>query len=398
MNREDFPILKNNKMVYLDNGATTLKPQQVIDTINDYYTKYTANAHRGDYDNSLKVDIMYENTRQLLAKFINANTNEIVFTKGATESLNMIVFGFMKYFLKKGDEILLTKSEHASNILPWLELEKEIGVKVKYIELDSNYKVSLDLVERSITKKTKVISLAHITNVIGDIRPIKEISKICRKMGIYLVVDGAQSVAHMKTDVKDLDIDFLAFSGHKMLGPTGIGVLYGKYELLDKMRPLNFGGGMNNYFESTGNVEYKSVPTKFEAGTPNIEGVLGLGSAVDYIMKIGIDNIFVHEQELRKYLIEKLETIDNITIYNKNSEAGIVAFNINNIFAQDTAVYLNHYKICVRAGNHCAKMLKEEMKIKNTCRVTLYLYNNKEEIDKLIEVLRNNKDIFKVVI
>lgn len=398
MNREDFKILDTN-LIYFDNGATTLKPVQVVDSIVDYYTNYTANAHRGDYDNSLKVDMMYEGVRDKVKKLINSEkTSEIIFTAGTTDSLNRIAFGFMKNKLKSGDEVLITKAEHASNILPWLELEKEIGIVVKYIPLTNDNTVSIENVENSITKNTKVISIAQVTNVLGDTRPIEEIGKICKESNIYFVVDGAQSVPHMKIDVNKSNIDFLAFSAHKMLGPTGVGVLYGKYELLDELKPTVVGGGMNSLFESDGLVEYKKLPTRLEAGTPNIAGVIGLGKAIDYLLNIGMDKIHNYEIELKHYLLKRLEEIPNIEIYNKNIEGATVAFNLEGVFAQDTAVYLNHYHICVRAGNHCAKILKDELHVKNTCRISFYLYNTKEEIDKLIDVLKRSKDIFKIVL
>lgn len=398
MNRDDFEILKTN-VIYFDNGATTLKPKVVLDSIVDYYTKFTANAHRGDYDNSLIVDKLYEGTRSKVAKFINAlRSDEIVFTKGTTESLNIIVFGFMKKVLTKKDEVILSKAEHASNVLPWLELQKEIGFKIKYVPLDKDLKLTFESLKSIVTKNTKVISLAHITNTVGDIRPIKQIGEFAKNNNIYFVVDGAQSVPHLKTDVQDLNCDFLAFSGHKMLGPTGIGVLYGRYSLLDKTDPINFGGGMNTSFESNGEFEYKSLPTRLEAGTQNIEGVIGLGAAIDYLSNIGMDNIHKYELELRKYLIDKLETVSNVFVYNKNSDSGIVMFNLDGVFAQDTAVYLNNYHICVRAGNHCAKILKDELGIKNTCRISLYFYNTKEEIDILIDKLKSSKNIFEVVL
>ena len=397
MNREDFPMLLK-EYIYLDNSATTLKPKCVIDAMNDYYYNYCANAHRGDYDISQKVDSLYEDTRDVVKEFINANSRkEIIFTKGTTESLNMIVFGFMKNYLQKDDEVLITKMEHASNVLPWYTLEKEIGIKVKFIPLVDNL-VTLDNVKKSITDKTKVISLAHITNTYGDVRDIKEITKLAHKHNVFVCVDGAQSVAHLKTDVIDLDIDFLSFSSHKMLGPTGVGVLYGKEVLLEKMHPLTLGGGMNNFFESDKTYEFKELPLRLEAGTQNIAGVIGFRKAIKYLNKIGLDNINKHELELKKYLVEKLKEIDNVEVYNENTLSGIVLFNIKNIFSEDTSRYLNYYKICVRAGNHCAKMVKDELKIKNTCRISLYLYNTKEEIDKFIEVMKNNKDIFKVIL
>ena len=397
MNRDDFEILDTG-IIYFDNGATTLKPKCVVDKGVEYYTKYTANSHRGDYDNSLKVDIMYEGVRDKVRDFINANNSrEIIFTAGATDSLNRVVFGFMKRKLKPGDEVLITKAEHASNVLPWLELEKEMGIIVKYIPLD-NHLVTIDNVINSITDRTKVISLAHVTNVLGDLRPIYDIGKICKDRGIYFVVDGAQSVPHRKVDVQELNIDFLAFSAHKMLGPTGVGVLYGKEELLEDLYPTSVGGGMNTSFDSTGVVEYKSLPSRLEAGTPNIAGVIGMGATIDYLNKIGMDKIQAYEMELKQYLVSKLEDIDNIEVYNKDIPGGIVAFNIKDVFSQDTAVYLNYYHICVRAGNHCAKILKEDLNVKNTCRISFYLYNTKEEIDQLVKVLKESKDIFKIIL
>lgn len=398
MNRDDFKILKED-FIFFDNCATTLKPNIVVDETVKYYTEYTSNAHRGDYDNSIKVDTLYEETRTKVRKLINAESDsEIVFTSGATESLNLVVFGFMKYNLKKGDEVFLTKAEHASNVLPWLELANEKGIKIKYIPLDKDHKLDYDELVKMISPKTKVISIAHVTNTIGYIRPVEKIGKLCKDNNIYFVVDGAQSIPHFKVDVLKNNIDFLAFSAHKMLGPTGVGVLYGKYDLLNETRPINFGGGMNNIFESTGEVEYKSIPTRFEAGTPNIAGVIGFNRAIDYINSIGYDAIERQEKELRKYLIDNLKKIDNVILYNENSDTGIVLFNLKDIFPQDTSVYLNTYHICVRAGNHCAKILKDELGIRNTCRISLYFYNTKEEIDVLIEALKKSKNIFEVVI
>lgn len=388
MNREDFEILKS-PIIYFDNGATTLKPTVLSNAISDYYNHYSANAHRGDYDISLKVDTMYEKTRELVRKFINArSTNEIVFTSGTTDSLNKIIFGYFKDKLKENDEIIITKSEHASNVLPWFELKDSNNIKIKYIELD-DLKVTLDNLKKVITQKTKVISLAHITNVAGDIRPIKEIIKFAHENNILVIVDAAQSIAHMKVDVQDLDIDFMGFSAHKMYGPTGVGVIYGKEELLNNIKPIIFGGGMNASFSSDGVRIYDDLPQLLEAGTQNIAGVIGFGKIIEYLTNIGMDNIYKHEIELKNYLISELEKIDNIKIYNKHSESGIVAINYVDVFAQDLAIYLNKYHICVRAGNHCAKILKDEIGIKNTVRISLALYNTKEEIDYLIKVLKN---------
>lgn len=398
MNREDFPILKND-IIYFDNSATTLKPQSVIDKMNDYYTNYSANAHRGDYDLSYRVNVEYENTRELVKEFINAEAlEEIVFTSGATESINMIVNGFFANLLEAGDEVLITTSEHASNVLPWYHLANKIGIVVNEIPLDEHYYVTMDAVKSSITPNTKVISLAGITNVIGDKRPIREITKYAHEHNIFVVVDGAQMVPHEKVDVQELDIDFLGFSGHKMCGPTGIGVLYGKKELLEELEPINMGGGMNESFDSPSEVFLKPLPTRLEAGTQNIAGVIGLGEAITYLNKIGFDAIKAQEHELRTYFIDRILPLKHIDIINLESDSGIVAFNVLKVFSQDVAYYLNKYNICVRAGNHCAKKLKCSVGVTNTVRVSFYFYNTKEEIDELVELLSDYNKILKEMI
>lgn len=398
MNRKDFPMLTKD-IIYFDNGATTLKPYAVIDKIVDYYENYSANAHRGDYDISLKVDMAYENTRELVKKFINARyTKEIIFTSGATQSLNMIANGFFSQYLEPDDEIIITKSEHASNVIPWFNLVQKCQAKIKYVELDKNHKVTLSNLQKQITSKTKVISLAAITNVVGDIRPIKEICQIAHQKNIFVVVDGAQSVPHSLTDVQELDCDFLAFSAHKMCGPTGVGVLYGKIELLEHMVPQNFGGGMNETFDNEDSVFLKELPTRLEAGTPNIAGVIGLGAAIEYLQDIGINKIASYEKELKSYFIEKLKLIPHIKLINPDSDSGIIAFNVDGIFSQDVACYLNKYHICVRAGNHCAKILKDEVGVTNTCRISLYFYNTKAEIDYVIELLKDKDKIIREMI
>ena len=397
MHREDFPILDNG-LIYFDNGATTLKPISVIESNIEYYTKYSANAHRGDYDISQKVDSLYEETRDMVRDFINASRREeIIFTSGATESLNMIVFGFFKNYLHKGDEVLITKSEHASNVLPWYKLKDEIGIDIKFIELDNNM-VTLDNVKAAITSKTKVISLAEITNTFGDTRDMEAICELVHPMGILVVCDGCQSVPHKKTNVIESGVDFLAFSAHKMLGPTGIGVLYGKYELLDQMEPIILGGGMNSVFECDLTYENKELPYRLEAGTQNIAGILGLRKAIKYLNNIGMDEIHNYELELREYFVNKLSEVEDVIIYNKDINGNTILFNIKDIFSQDTSRYLNHYHICVRAGNHCAKMVKDLIGISNTCRVSLYFYNTKEEIDKFVDVIKNREDLMKVII
>ena len=393
MNRDDFPMLKED-IIYFDNGATSLKPKCVIDKMTEYYEKYSANAHRGDYDISFKVDMEYENSRELVRKFINAKSKEeIVFTSGTTESLNMIASGFFANLLDAGDEILITTSEHASNVLPWFRLAKDLGCIVNFIPLDENLHVTLDNVKRSVTPRTKVIAIAEITNVIGDIRPIKEITKFAHENDIFVVVDGAQSVPHLITDVQKSDIDFLAFSGHKMLGPTGIGVLYGKKELLEHLEPINMGGGMNESFDTVDSVFLKGLPTRLEAGTPNIAGVIGLGEAIRYLNKIGMEKIHDREVHLRNYLIEKLLPINHVDIINLEADSGVVAFNVDGIFSQDVAYFLNKYNICVRAGSHCAKILKNATGVVNTLRISLYFYNTESEIDEFVELLKNKQKI-----
>ena len=398
MNCDDFPMLKKD-IIYLDNGATTLKPQCVIDKIKDYYENYSANAHRGDYDISFKVDQEYENTRELVRKFIHATyKEEIVFTSGATQSLNMIAFGFFGKFLEPGDEILITQSEHASNVLPWFVLQKKLGVIVRYIPLDSNHYVTIENVRDAITPHTKVISLAGITNVLGDERPMKEICKLAHERNIFVVMDAAQSVPHRKIDVEEIDVDFLAFSGHKMCGPTGVGVLYGKKKLLEEMEPQNFGGGMNESFDNADEIYLKDLPTRLEAGTPNIAGVIGLGEAIKYLDSIGMERIAEYEKNLRKYAINKLIDIPYIDILNLESDSGIISFNVDGVFSQDVAYYLNKYNLCVRAGNHCAKILKEEVGVSNSLRVSLYFYNTESDIDALVELLRNKEKIMEEMI
>ena len=392
--RKDFPIFKNN-IIYFDSSATTLKPNVVIDKIVDYYKNYSANAHRGDYDISLKVDNKIKSVREKTRDFINAkDENEIIFTSGSTESINVLAKGFFYDYLKDGDEILTTKAEHASLLLPFFDLKKSKNINIKYASLNDDLSLSFDNVKKSITDKTKVIIISSITNVLGDVRNVKEITSYAHEKGIIVLLDASQSIGHIKTDVTDLDVDFMCFSAHKMLGPTGIGILYGKKSLLEKVNPVILGGGMNDSFDSLGNVIYKDLPYKLEAGTQNIAGIIGFGSAIDYINKIGIDNIHNYELELKKYFVEKLSKLKNVTIYNKDSKTGIITFNVDGIFAQDVASYLNKNNICVRVGSHCAKILSEVLGIKNTIRVSLYIYNTKEEIDKLVKLLDNDNILY----
>ena len=384
MHREDFNIL-NTDIIYFDNGATSLKPKCIIDSITKYYEEYPTNAHRGDYKLSLKTSKMYEDVREKVKEFINANSSkEIVFTSGTTESLNMIINGYFKDKLSSNDEVIISKSEHASLILPFMNLD----VKIKYANLDEDYKLSLDSISKKVTPNTKVIALSHISNVIGDKRDIKSIIEFAHKNNILVVVDAAQSLGHTLVDVKDMDIDFLTGSAHKFCGPMGVGILYAKEELMKDIKPSYTGGGITVSF-SEDEIVYKDIPFNLEAGTRNVPGVLALGESIDYINKIGINNIEEYVSDLRKYIITKLSKLDNLEIYNSSVEGSTIIFNVKGVFPQDTAIYLDKYNICVRAGDHCDKMLHEVTGVKNTVRISLYFYNTIEECDKLVEALNN---------
>lgn len=386
----EFPMLEKS-LVYFDNAATTFKPKRVINKIFEYYNDYTANSHRGDYDISFKVDDEIDYTRDLVKMFINAKRKEeIIFTKNTTDSLNLVVFGFFLNYLHDGDEIILSSSEHASNILPWMILSLKKNIKIVFVD-SKNEKLDIEDIRNNITSKTKVISVAHITNVSSDKRDIKSICKLAHDNNILVVVDGAQSVPHIKTDVRQLDIDFLAFSAHKMCGPTGVGVLYGKYELLKKMIPYTYGGGMNLTYNEK-HLTLAELPYRFESGTPNIAGIIGFSEAISLLNEIGMDNIERHDKFLRKYLIRELEKIPYIKIYNKNCEGSSVIINIDGILSGDLGLYLNTKGICVRSGKHCAKMGDNK---EDTVRISLYFYNTYEEIDYLISVLKNKDEIIE---
>lgn len=387
--RNDFPMFKNNPdLVYLDSAATSLKPQCVIDAVVNFYSKHTSNVHRGDYDIAALNDRLYDDTRKAVAKLINCDTNEVVYTHNVSHSLNQIAFG-LKDQLTKEDTVLLTYAEHASNLLPWFYLQKEIGFKIEYIETDKQANISIDSFKKSMHQGVKIVSVAEVTNVLGSVQPIKQMCEIAHEYGAYMIVDGAQSVPHMPVDVKDLDIDFLGFSAHKMCGPGGVGILYGKKELLDQMEPVFYGGDMNARFDKEGNVILKESPIKFEAGTPNIEGVIGTGAAIEYLLSIGMDNIHAYEAELRAYAIEKLSQLDNIEIYNPDNKYGPIDFNAKGVFAQDAAGFLASKNIAVRSGNHCAKILHNIIGTDQSIRASLYFYNNKEDIDKLVDACKD---------
>lgn len=396
--RNDFPMFNNktqqgHTLCYLDNAATTFKPYSVIEACNEYYLNDNANAHRGDYDLAYKVDKKVDEVRQKVANFINAEKIEIVFTSGTSMSMNMIAFGYGIKFLNKGDEILLTEAEHASNVLPWFKVAEMTGAVIKYIPLTDEGRLTVENLKSVLTEKTKVVSVAQVTNVLGFLSDMKAICKLVHETTDAIVIcDGAQSVPHIKVDVKDMDCDFLSFSAHKMCGPTGIGVLYGKYSLLQKTDVLMSGGGDNARFDMCGNVAYLQPPAKFEAGTMNLEGIYGFGAAIDYLNSIGMENIESYEKELRKYAISKLKNLQNLIIYNENADSGIITLNVKGVFPQDEASYLNSKGICVRSGEHCAKLLKDRLGAGGTIRVSIYFYNTKEEIDQLYEALKNGGD------
>lgn len=372
-------------VVYLDNAATTFKPQSVIDAVVRYYSEECVNVHRGDYELSYQVSEAYEQTRRTVARFINAQEKEIVFTSGASASLNLVAYGYGRKHLKQGDVILSTEAEHASNILPWFKVHEETGATIEYIPLTDEGELTLENFRKSMHEHVKVVSFANITNVLGYKAPIKEIVQIAHEYGAIVICDGAQSVPHIKTDVKDWDVDFLAFSAHKMCGPTGVGVLYGKYDLLEKTEPFMLGGGSNARFDICGNILLKNPPFKFEAGTPAIEAVLGLQKAIEYLESMGMDQIEAYDHELKTYAIEKLKKMDHIILYNANASTGIITFNVKDIFAQDAAGYLNSKGIAVRSGTHCAKILMDVLKASETIRASVYFYNTQEEIDQFVQ-------------
>ncbi len=388
--RKDFPMLvQHPDLIYFDSAATSLKPQCVVDAVTDFYVNHTSNVHRGDYAIAAQNDALYDQTRKSIAKLINCDPKEVVYTHNVSQSLNQIAYGMGRNFLKEGDTVLICEAEHASNVLPWFHLEEEANIRVEYIPTDLQGNISLEDFEKAFHDGVKAVSLAQVSNVLGTIQPIKEMTEIAHKHGAYMIVDGAQSVPHMKVDVKDLDIDFLGFSAHKMCGPGGVGILYGKKELLDQMDPMLFGGDMNARFQNDGTVILKETPIKFEAGTPNIEGVIGTGAAAEYLMSVGMDEIHEYERQLRAYFCEKMSQLDNIEIYNPDNAYGPIDFNAKGIFAQDAAGFLASKNIAVRSGNHCAKLLHNIIGTDQTIRASLYFYNTKEEVDRFVEAAKD---------
>ncbi|UQD53217.1 cysteine desulfurase [Bacillus methanolicus] len=402
--RKLFPILdqevNGNPLVYLDNAATSQKPISVIEALEKYYREYNSNVHRGVHTLGTRATDAYEGAREKVRKFINAkSTEEVIFTRGTTTALNMVAASYARANLTKGDEIVISYMEHHSNIIPWQQAAKHTGATLKYIPLQEDGTISLDDVRKTITPNTKIVSIVHVSNVLGSINPIKEIAKIAHENGAIMVVDGAQSTPHMKIDVQDLDCDFFAFSSHKLCGPTGIGVLYGRKEFLENMEPVEFGGEMIDFvglYEST----WKELPWKFEGGTPIIAGAIGLGVAIDFLQEIGLDNILAHEHKLVAYALKKLSEIEGITIYgpkDPDKRAGLVTFNIEDVHPHDVATVLDAEGIAVRAGHHCAQPLMKWLDVSATARASFYLYNTEDDIDKLVKGLVKTKEYFSDV-
>lgn len=394
----DFPLLQNRKISYLDSGATTQKPVQVIETVDNFYENNNANPHRGAYSLSIEATEEYENTRTKIAKFINAkHREEIIFSKNATESLNLIAYSYGLDNLKKDDEIVISIMEHHSNLVPWQKVAKTTGAKLNYMYINDEFELSDEEIESKITDKTKIVGITHVSNVLGTINNVEKIIKYAHKKGAIVVVDASQSIPHMKIDVQKMDADFLVFSGHKMLAPLGIGVLYGKREILNKMNPFLMGGDMIEYVYEQ-DTTFAPLPNKFEAGTQNVEGVIGLGSAIDYIEKIGYDSISKIENDVVSYAREKLKELDFITLYmtpNKENHQGVISFNINGVHPHDVASILDSNGVCVRSGNHCAQPLMRFLGIDSTCRASFYFYNTIEDVDKLVEALKKAYEMFR---
>ena len=395
---KDFPLLQNRKIAYLDSGATTQKPMQVINAIDKFYENNNANPHRGAYSLSIEATEEYENTRIKIAKFINAkHREEIIFSKNATESLNLIAYSYGMDNLKKNDEIVISIMEHHSNLVPWQKVSKKTGAKLNYMYINDDFELSDEEIESKITDKTKVVGITHVSNVLGTINNVEKIIKYAHKKGAIVVVDASQSIPHMKIDVQKLDSDFLVFSGHKMLGPLGIGVLYGKRELLNKMNPFLMGGDMIEYVYEQ-DTTFAPLPNKFEAGTQNVEGVIGLGAAIDYIENIGYENIQKIEEEVVEYAREKLSELDFLTLYmtpNKENHSAVISFNIKGVHPHDVASILDSYGVCVRSGNHCAQPLLRFLGFDSTCRASFYFYNTREDVDKLVEALKKAYEMFR---
>lgn len=396
--KKDFPIFENKNIAYLDSGATTQKPRYVLDKINEYYEKSNANPHRGAYSLSVEATELYESARAKIANFINAKyPEEIIFSKNASESLNLVAYSYGLENLSEGDEVVLSIMEHHSNLVPWQMVTKKTKSTLKYMYINKDFELSKEEIESKITDKTKIVAITQVSNVLGTINNVKEIIKYAHKKGAKVLVDASQSIPHMKVDVRDLDADFLAFSGHKMLAPLGIGVLYGKREILNKMNPFLMGGDMIEYVYEQ-NTTFAPLPNKFEAGTQNVEGVVGLAAAIEYIEKIGYDEIDKIEKEVVSYAINELSKLDFLTLYmtpNRENHSSVISFNINGVHPHDVASILDSENVCVRSGNHCAQPLMRFLGIDSTCRASFYFYNTKEDVDRLVKALNKAYNMFR---
>lgn len=396
--KQDFPIFYNRKISYLDSGATTQKPSQVINALNKFYENYNANPHRGAYSLSIEATEIYESTRAKIAKFINAkHPEEVIFSKNASESLNLIAYSYGLDNLKNGDDVVLSIMEHHSNLVPWQYVTKKTGSNLKYMYINNEYEISKEEIESKITENTKIVGITHVSNVLGTINNVKEIINYAHKKGAIVIVDASQSIPHMKIDVQDLNADFLVFSGHKMLAPLGIGVLYGKREILNQMNPFIMGGDMIEYVYEQ-ETTYAPLPNKFEAGTQNVEGVIGLGAAIDYIENLGYDNIEQIETKLVKYARSELSKLEFLDIYmtpNESNHSSVISFNIKGVHPHDVASILDSEGVCVRSGNHCAQPLLRYLGFDSTCRASFYIYNTQEDVDNLVKALIKAYDMFK---
>ena len=394
--KKDFPVLDDESLVYLDTAASSLKPRQVIDKLDEYYQKYSVNVHRGVYNLSYIATELYENSRQKIADFINADFNEIVFTKGASSALNLVASSYGLSNLKRTDEIIASELEHHSQVLPWQNVSKITKAKLVYVKLNKEGRITIENFKKVFNDHTKVVALNYVSNVMGYVSPLEEIIKLAHEKKAIVVVDAAQAAPHKKIDVKKLDCDFLAFSGHKMCGPTGIGVLYGKKALLDEMAPIEFGGDMNDNVDLY-SATWKETPYKFETGTPPIAEAIGLGEAVNYLESIGLDNIAKHEKVLKDYTLEKLKKISGVTIYNETTETGIISFNLDNVHPHDAVTFFDGDNICMRAGHHCAQLIIKWLNVSATLRISFYLYNTIEDCDKFITSVKNARAFFTKV-
>ena len=396
--KNDFPILNNKKITYLDSGATTQKPIQVINAVKDFYEKFNANPHRGAYGLSQEATEVYENTRKKIANFINAKcSEEIVFSKNATESLNLIAYSYGMNNLKENDKVVLSIMEHHSNLVPWQSVVKNTGAKLEYMYINENFEISDEEIKNKITDNTKIVGITNVSNALGTVNNIEKIIKYAHEKGAVVVVDASQSIPHMKIDVQKLDADFLVFSAHKMLAPLGLGILYGKKEILNSMTPFLMGGDMIEYVYEQ-ETTFAPLPNKFEAGTQNVEAVVGLGAAIEYIESIGYDKIQEIERDLVSYARKRLSELDFITLYltpNEDNHSSVISFNINGVHPHDVASILDVNGVCVRSGNHCAQPLMRFLGIDSTCRASFYIYNTKEDVDKLVEALNKAYNMFK---